>query len=213
MALRFRQGLLMALGALLSASVLAAQSKRPEDLGAGKLLVMPRDSPDPNFAESVVLLVHYGADGAVGLMVNRQTKLPVSRALPDLKGSSKNSSPVYMGGPVEIETVLALLQSRTEPQDATRVFGNVYLVSTKRGLEAELAAGTGPGEFRVYLGYCGWASGQLEYEVTRGGWYIFDHSEKLVFDSSPSTVWSRMIARAEQGIARLRGSPPAWPWS
>ena len=211
MTLKFRQVLSLTVGALLGASVLLAQSKRPEDLGVGKLLVVPRDSPDPNFAESVVLLVHYGEDGVVGLMINRQTTLPVSRLLPELKGSSKYSDPVYVGGPVTPESVIALLQSRSEPHDATHVFGNVYLVSTKRDLESALAAGMGPGELRIYLGYCGWTRGQLENEVKRGGWYIFDGSGALVFDSKPSTLWSRMIARTELRIARLQGLTSARP--
>jgi putative transcriptional regulator len=201
---KLRYGLSIAVGGLLCASALLAQSRRSEDLRVGKLLVAPRDSADPNFAESVVLLVDYGEDGAVGLMINRQTKLPVSRVLPELKESSKYSDPAYLGGPVTIGAVMALLQSRTEPHPTRHLFGNVYLVTTKPELEAALAAGIGPAELRIYLGYCGWGPGQLENELQRGDWYIFDGSELLVFDSHPSTLWSRMIARTEVRTARMR---------
>ena len=203
MVLRLRHGLSLVIWVLLGASTLVAQSKRPEDLGVGKLLVVPRNSPDPNFAESVVLLVHYAEDGTVGLMINRQTKLPVSGVVRDLKGSSNYSDPAYAGGPVAMEGVLALLQSRAGRHDATHLFGNVYLVS-KAQLEEVLSAGKGSKELRIYLGYCGWSRGQLENELNRGGWYIFDGSEGLVFDSNPSTLWFRMIARTEQQIARLQ---------
>jgi len=67
-----------------------------------------------------------------------------------------------------------------------------------------LVAGKGSSELRVYLGYCGWNRGQLETEVKQGGWYIFDGSAGLVFDSNPSTLWSRMITRTELDIARLQ---------
>jgi putative transcriptional regulator len=204
MAFRFRHGLSLVIWGLLGASVLLAQSRRPEDLGVGKLLVVPRQSPDSNFAESVVLLVHYAEDGTVGLMINRQTPLPVSRVLRDLKGSSNSSQPVYVGGPVQMEAVQALLQSDAGPHDATHLFGNVYLVSKKAELERALVARKGSRELRIYLGYCGWSRGQLENEVSRGGWYIFDGSEGLVFDSNPSTLWSRMIARTELQIVLLQ---------
>lgn len=204
MALRFRHGLALVIWGLLNASILLAQSRRPEDLAVGKLLVVPRHSPDPNFAESVVLLVHYAEDGTVGLMINRQTTLPVSRALRDLKGSSDYSEPVYSGGPVQMEVVQALLQSPPGPHDATHLFGNVYLVSKRVELEKALMAGKGSRDLRVYLGYCGWSRGQLENEVNRGGWYIFDSSEGIVFDSNPSTLWSRMIARTELHVVRLQ---------
>jgi putative transcriptional regulator len=204
-----RHALSITVGALLCASIAMAQSRRPEDLGVGKLLVATRDLADPNFAESVVLLVDYGEDGAVGLMINRQTKVPVSRALPELKGSNKYSDPAYLGGPVTIGAVMALLQSRTEPHPTKHIFGNVYLLSTKSELEAALAAGKGSGDLRVYLGYCGWGPGQLESELRRGDWHIFDASEQLVFDANPSTLWSRMIARTEVRTARMQGLTPA----
>ncbi len=203
-AFRFRHCLSLVIWALLGASILPAQSKRPEDLGVGKLLVVPREPPDPNFAESVVLLVRYAEDGTVGLVINRQTTLPASSVLRDLKGSSNYSQPVYAGGPVQIELIQALLQSAAGPHDATHLFGNVYLVSKKVELEKALVAGKGSKELRIYMGYCGWSRGQLENEVNQGGWYIFDRSEGLVFDSNPSTLWSRMIARTELHNAQLQ---------
>ena len=208
MVFRWRHGLSITVGALLCASVLMAQSRRSEDLGVGKLLVAPRDAADPSFAESVILLVDYGEDGAVGLMINRQTKMPLSRVLPELKGSSKYTGPAYLGGPVTIGAVMALLESRTEPHPKKHVFGNVYLLSTKPELEAALAVSKGAGDLRVYLGYCGWGSGQLERELKRGDWFIFDASEELAFDASPSTLWSRMIARTEVRTAQTQGLTP-----
>lgn len=189
---------------LLSASIVRAQSRKPEDLAVGKLLVVPRQSPDPNFAETVVLLVHYAEDGTVGLVINRQTTVPGSRVLRDLKGASNYSDPVYAGGPVQMDAIQALLQSRAGPHDETHVFGNVYLLSKKAELEKALVEGKGASELRIYLGYCGWSRGQLENEVNQGGWYIFDGTEAIVFDAHPSTVWSRMIARTELDVARLQ---------
>lgn len=204
MVLRFRHGLSLVIWGLLVASTLLAQSRKPEDLGVGKLLVVPRQSPDPNFAETVVLLVHYAEDGTVGLVINRQTTVPVSRVLRDVKGSSNDSDPVYAGGPVQMDAVQALLQSRARPHDDIHVFGNVYMVSKKAELEKALVAAKGSNELRIYLGYCGWSRGQLENEVNQGGWYIFAGSEAIVFDSHPSSLWSRMIARTELNVARLK---------
>jgi len=199
----FRRVSLTVVVLLLSASTLAAQSKRPEDLAAGKLLVMSRDSGDPNFAKSVVLLIQHDEDGAAGLMVNRPTKVSLADALPKLEGSEKYTGPVYAGGPVRLGSVLALTQSRAGPHPDTHIFGMVYLISARADMERALAAGSDPNELRIYLGYCGWGPGQLENEVSRGDWYIFDATEPLVFDSEPSTLWSRMIARVETRIASL----------
>jgi putative transcriptional regulator len=170
-------------------------------------LVAPRDAPDPHFAKTVVLLVRLESDGTLGLMINHPTKVPVSRALDQLKAADNRSDPIYLGGPVDVSTVLALLRARSQPDDARRIVGDVYLVSTRPLLEKTLAAGTGPGEFHAYLGYCGWGAGQLEKEMTLGAWYIFDGDARLVFDSDPDSLWSRLVARMEQKVERRR--PPA----
>jgi putative transcriptional regulator len=198
-----RRSLLLsiAIAALCGGSVASAQSARESDLGIGKILVASRDLSDPAFAESVILVIHYDEGGTVGLMVNRRTEVPISRALRELKIGGDRSDPVYRGGPVESANVLALLRSRVQPDDAAPVFGDVYLVSTKALLEKTLAKGAGPGEFRVYLGYCGWSRGQLENEVRQGSWQIFNRSADMVFDPDPKSLWRRLIARVEQNVA------------
>lgn len=203
----FRARAVLAFAFVFGSLALPAQSQRHEDLATGKLLVAPRQIPDPNFAESVILLVHYDSDGALGLMLNHRTRVPISRALPDLKG--KRPDPVFVGGPVEMDGVLALLRASAAPEHAGRVFGNIYVVSTTAGLNQALVAGKGPGDFRIYLGYCGWGAGQLDNEVKHGAWYVFDRSESFVFDSDPASLWDRLVARTGLSVARLfHGLPP-----
>jgi putative transcriptional regulator len=205
MRLRFRHVLYIAVWAL-SARAVSAQSKKPEDLAAGKLLVVPREAPDPRFAQSVVLLVRYDRSGALGLMINHRSAIPISRALTDIRGSDKRSDPIYLGGPVETTAVMALVRSQTEPGEASRIFDNLFLVTSKKGLEGALAAKT-PADLHIYAGYCGWASGQLEGEIELGGWYIFDRNEADVFDARPDTLWSRLVGRTELHIAVYGGGP------
>jgi len=182
--------------------VVAAQSMRVKDLAVGKLLVAPRECPDPNFAQTVILLVQFDQDGTLGLVINHRTKVPISRALAQVKAANNRSDPIYFGGPVEVATVLALLRASSRPEEARRVVGDVYLVSTRPLLEKTLAAGTGSGEFHAYVGYCGWSAGQLEHEMNLGAWYIFTGDANLVFDSNPDSVWSRLVARTEQKVAQ-----------
>ena len=127
----------MAVTVLCSALVLSAQSTH--DLGIGKLLIAKRDAPDSTFAETVILVVRYTHGGTVGLMLNRRTEVPISRALEPLKGASGRSDPVYAGGPVELPNVLALLRSNAMPEGAEHVTGKVYLVPTGALLEKTLA--------------------------------------------------------------------------
>ncbi len=189
--------------AVLSIPPLAvAQSQRVTDLGVGKVLVAPRDAPDPSFAEAVILLAQFDKNAALGLMINRRTRVPLSRVLDQFKAANNRSDPVYVGGPVDFAVVLALLRSTTSPDKTPPVMPGIYLVSTRPVLEKTLAAGAGPRAFHVYVGYCGWGSGQLENEIKAGAWYIFTGDADLVFDSDPGTLWSRLIDRTEQRFAR-----------
>ena len=196
-----RRLLAVALAVLFSTAIAAAQSKDVKDLRVGKLLVSARNLPDPNFADSVVLLIQYDAQGALGLMINRRTQATISRVLQDLSVAKSKSDPVYLGGPVELDAVFGLSRSKKKIDGATSILDEVYLVSSKPVLEKTLAASAGPGDFRLYLGYCGWAGGQLETEVDHGGWWILDADPKLVFDPDPASVWSRLIARTEREFA------------
>lgn len=188
---------------------LPVQSKNSEDLGPGKLLVASRELGDPNFAETVILLVHYDAESVVGLMLNRRTDLPISRVFAQLKAAKDLSDPVYLGGPVETPTVFALLQSTDKPETAEHVFGGVYWISTKTALEKAVSSRPNPGVFHVYLGYAGWTTDQLRNEVKLGGWFIFQADKQTVFNANPESLWRQMIKKTELQMA---GRPiPAGP--
>jgi len=186
-----------------------AQSTRPADLAAGKLLVASPDLPDPNFARTVILLVQYDADGVLGLILNRRSKVPISRVLDGLAGAKDRADPVYAGGPVERADVLALVRSRRPPGNAKRVLADVFLVSTKEDLEKTLASTADADNVHVYLGYSGWTEPQLEHELELGAWYIFQGSAKTVFDSEPDALWPQLIRETEMRIAS-RGTANAF---
>ncbi|HVO99813.1 MAG TPA: YqgE/AlgH family protein [Bryobacteraceae bacterium] len=189
------------------ACCLAAQSKNPQDLAVGKILVSPSASPDPLFAESVILLVRYTPSDALGLMVNRQSKVAISEALRSVAGAAKHSEPVFVGGPVELDTVFALVRAPHGPEGSAAVAGDIHFIAVKTALEKELRRAANANGLRVYVGYCGWGPRQLDSEVRRGGWYIFSHSEDLSFDANPATLWTRLVGKAEGQSARLMLRP------
>jgi putative transcriptional regulator len=189
---------------LLAAVLVFAQSRRPEDLAVGRLLVTPRYAADPSFAESVILLVHYDEESAVGLMLNRRTTVPLSKLFHGLKGAAPRSDAAYIGGPVQTDTAMALVRSHGKPAASARVLKDTYLLPTQKALEGVLSGGVNAESLRVYAGYSGWGAGQLDNEVRLGAWYLMDGSTALVFDPNPDTVWNRLIARTESRVALAR---------
>jgi len=198
-------------GALLLLACLPAVGQT-DDLAIGKLLVASRDLGDPNFAKTVILLVHYSeGQGAVGLVLNKRTDVPISRVFHDLKEASGRKDPVYIGGPVELNSVLALLKSPSKPEGADKVFGDVYLISKKDLLTKTLASSAEATVFHTYIGYAGWGAGQLEHEVELGAWHIMAADAGTVFHADPDSVWPRLIRRTETNIARSFTYTPPLP--
>lgn len=180
---------------------LPVQSKNPNDLGAGKLLVASRTLADPNFAETVILLVHYDAEGVVGLILNRRTNIPLSRVLEQFESAKDRSDPAYLGGPVETPAVFALFRSTAKFDGAEQIVGGVYLISTKTAFEQAISGRPDPDIFHVYLGYAGWSNDQLRKEVELGSWFIFQGDARTVFDSDPRSLWRQMIQKTELKLA------------
>ena len=133
----------------------------------------------PDFARSVVLLIHYDSQSAVGLMLNKSTTVPISEVLPEAKGKSVT---VYAGGPVPIG-VRGLLRSPSPP------FFTV--VSNKSDLLKMISGDAPPRSFRLFAGYTGWTAQQLQSEVARGLWRVLPASARSVFDPHPETLWPR----------------------
>src|SRR5580700_4245945 len=133
MALRFAGALL-----LVACAPAFCQS---DDLAVGKLLVASRDLGDSNFSQTVILLVRYGEEqGAVGLVINKRTDVPIQKLFQDLKEAKGRTDPVYIGGPVELTTVMALLKTSSKPEGAAKVFGDVYLIASRDLLTQTLAS-------------------------------------------------------------------------
>jgi putative transcriptional regulator len=171
------------------------------ELAAGKVLIASRDLPDPNFSETVILLADHNSEGTMGLIINRQTEIPVARAFPQLKRVSPLGR-IYAGGPVDTTKVLGLLRAKSPGKDVRQIASEIYLVATREPLEGLISSGTDPDHFRVYIGYAGWAPGQLEREAVAGAWHVVPGDPALVFDPDPSSVWRREIQRTEGLMAR-----------
>ena len=153
------------------------------------LLVARAELSDPNFKDSVVLVMNNIGPAPVGVIINRPTRIAVSRLFPDLERVAQLDDKVYFGGPVEIATVSFLVRADTAPEHATEVLDRVYF-STNRELLRKLLGRDKPMEgLRIFIGYSGWARGQLEAEVARGDWTLAPADAAAIFDRKSERSW------------------------
>jgi len=169
---------LLALVLALFAAPLAAQPN-------GVLLVAKPELRDPNFAQTVVLVTRAHEGGTVGVVLNR----PLERRLAD--------QPVYRGGPVMQQVIVALFAAESAPEAASfSVMQGVYLSMHPKNIDA-LLANPAP-RMRLFAGFSGWAPRQLESEFVRDGWYVLPADEETVFRAATEGVWEELVEKAKR---------------
>jgi putative transcriptional regulator len=176
-----------------------------DDLAQGKILVADRKLKDPSFEKAVVYLITYDDQGAVGLILNRETDTPVTKILSGVKEAANRKDFAFQGGPVEPSSVMALYRTAasTGRRQGTRQVGrDVVALLDEAALRRALAAGADSSALRFYTGYAGWGPGQLENEVDVGAWTVLSGDSKTVFDSTPETLWDRLDRRKDERVVR-----------
>ena len=168
----------------------------------GRLLVATPVLGDPNFDHTVVLLLEHNDDGALGLVLNRPSGLEVADPLPEWRPYTGDPDVVFIGGPVSRSSVIALASVDGEAPVSSweQVVGPVGVVDLSRDPDAIGGTLTA---VRVFAGYAGWGSGQLEMEIGEGAWYVVSAEPADVFTDSPEQLWRRVLARQPGELARV----------
>ena len=165
---------------------------------AGQLLVATPELGDPNFSHTVIYMVEHDEKGAMGLVVNRPlAKGPIADLLKGLHAESDEAQGeiiIHFGGPVQPGKGF-VLHSDDYISDSTIVGSAGIAVTSQVEIVQAIARGKGPQKSIFLLGYAGWAPGQLEAEIDKGGWFSIPLDQGLIFEGEPATKWERALAR------------------
>jgi putative transcriptional regulator len=176
------------------------------------LLVADPTLLDPNFRETVVLVTRYrGFAGPLGVVINRPTQVPLSRALPEVPALAGLSDKVYFGGPVARQALFYVFRADKAPEDAIEVADGVYLDWSAARLKELLSRDKPMEGLRIYAGHAAWSPGQLEAEVARGSWRSARPEDRIIFSPKPESIWGELDRRARATPARYDVADPAKP--
>jgi putative transcriptional regulator len=176
----------------------------------GRILVATPALRDPNFERTVVLLVAHEEGGALGVVLNRATEVPVTEVLGPWGTLAGEPAVVFEGGPVQPEAAICLARTRPGVERLNgfnRVSGVIGTVDLSGDPEALREAVLG---VRVFAGYAGWQPGQLENEIEGGSWFVFDALPGDAFASRPDDLWP-MVLRRQGGLMAAVAHFPADP--
>ena len=175
----------------------------------GRLLVATPLLEDPHFRRTVVLLLDHGDDGALGVVLNRPSDVPVDEVLGpwgsvvvghQCSGTAARCRPT----PRWRWPLPPGVGPRASVPVGTSGLGLVDLDEDPETVSASVSA------VRVYAGYAGWDSGQLEDEVAEGAWYVVDALPGDPFTDVPDVLW-RLVLRRQGGDLALVATYPDDP--
>ena len=160
------------------------------------LLVSTPGMQDPNFSETVVLVVREGEGGPLGVILNRPTTAELRAVYPDRAELAQRNDLLFLGGPVQPEALLFAFRSAVAPERGLHVIDDIYLSGYSEVLNQLLRHPEQAAEQRFFTGYAGWAEGQLESEIARSGWYVLPLDVTAIFERNPLDLYRQFLERA-----------------
>lgn len=187
-------------------------NKKSQDVISGylqqqMLIAMPAMA-DPNFSRSVTLLCQHNEEGAIGITINRQSGFTLGELLFQLnipcESEEISSMMVLEGGPVSPDRGF-VLHTPVEGFDSSIKINDDIMVTTSRDVLSAIAAGEGPQQFLVALGYAGWGDGQLESEMRQNAWLSVPADKGILFESALQNRWEKAVGILGININDLHG--------
>ena len=165
----------------------------------GKLLVASPEIGD-FFRRSVVLVVEHNDEGAFGLTLNQPSATVLGDTIPELAERLGSDHLVHLGGPVSPNALTCIGEFEDPTESERLIVDAVGMVDLESPPELK--------RLRVFAGYAGWSSGQLDEEIEQDGWIISDPAADDPF--SDGDLWSEVLSRLGgeyELLARLPDDP------
>jgi putative transcriptional regulator len=182
----------------LTAVLLLAPATAPAQTEAARtfLLVAQPGMLDPNFSRTVVLVTRPEDSGPLGVILNRPTNVQLRELYPERTELTGRDDLVFFGGPVQPDALLFAFRSAVKPPKGLAVTGDIYISGFSEVLDELLKHPENANEQRFFAGYAGWAQGQLEFEIERGGWFTLPLDVDAIFKMNPLTMYEDLVKRA-----------------
>ena len=167
----------------------------PGSRGGSVLLVASDHMPDPRFAQTVILVTNHNRGGPVGVIINRPLTIQLHHLFPHYEELNGNSDSAFYGGPLASQSVVFIVRAETQLKQALHVFGDVYMSLDKELFEKTLQRQDPADGLKVFLGYAGWTSGQLQKEIDKGDWHVVTPDLETIYSVEPVQLWEKLSSK------------------
>jgi len=109
---------------------------------------------------------------------------------------------VLTGAPMQHERGFVLHTPHGQWESSFKISDHIC-VTTSRDVLAAIAAGEGPRDALVTLGYAGWSAGQIETELKENAWLTVAADERVLFSTLLEQRWEAAASLVGVDISNL----------
>jgi len=157
----------------------------------GMLLVSEPFLEDPNFDRTVIILCEHNEQGSFGFVVNKSANITLKEVV---EIAESNDQPLYVGGPVEHNT-LHFIHRFPSLDNAVEIVNGLYWGGDFNQLLSLLDTSQATAEdVKFFVGYSGWEQTQLEEEINVNSWIVSDiKNPDLLFMQEEDKLWKKVL--------------------
>ena len=156
----------------------------------GTFLISAPSLDDPNFEKVVIFITENNEKGSLGFVINKLFPRQFNE-LEEFKTAVP--VPLYEGGPVEKEHIFFLHRQPHLIEDSTPVTTGIYMGGNFKQAVSKMNSGVlAPGDFKLFIGYCGWNDKELEEEIAEGSWLVRDIPVETIFSHDTEMLWENI---------------------
>lgn len=165
----------------------------------GNLLISPPALKNTFFQRTVVLLTEHFAKGSVGLVLNKPSQMSIKEFARQNSVILNAQGMVHLGGPVNTKALTMLHTNEWKCSNTMRINETISISSSPEIL-SQMAMGNVPKNWRIFVGLCGWAPGQLQNELEGNhpynknlSWITATSNLDIIFNKNSNDQWTQSI--------------------
>ncbi|GIV42478.1 MAG: UPF0301 protein [Vicingaceae bacterium] len=167
----------------------------------GKVLIAEPFMLDPNFKRSVVYLCDHDENGTFGLILNKPLDIDPASAF---KKFPKINTKIFYGGPVANDSLFYIHTMGDIVPESQKINENLWLGGDFDVISKLLEKGSMKlSEIKFFIGYSGWGSGQLDFEMSENAWIVADATLDDILSQNADDLWNNMLSRMGDDYKKL----------
>lgn len=179
--------------------------KNQKEPRSGVLLISDPFLKEEFFRRSVVLVCEHDKNGTFGFVLNHYLEEDLHQLdnqFPDIQAR------VSIGGPVDT-TNLFYIHSFSDIEHSFEILEGLYFGGDYEQIQTHLnTEESARHQIRFFIGYSGWAAGQLKEELSENGWIVADNiTMNDILNTADDEFWKHCMEKQGERFKIIANFP------